>query len=67
MTLQNNNGNAYPVPFVWSNECESRNGSGTLQADWQSPVIGPVSDQCPTLIDLQGPASGQITLRYFGN
>lgn len=67
MMIQNNNGDAYPVPFEWSNECESRSGSGTLEADWQSPVIGPVSDQCPTLIDLQGPAGGQVTLRYFGS
>ena len=66
MTLQNNDGGAYPIPFEWSNACESRSGSGTFVADWQSPVIGPVSDQCPTLIDLQGPSGGQVTLRYFG-
>jgi hypothetical protein len=67
MMLQNNGGNAYPVPFGWSNVCQSRSGSGSFQTDWQSPVIGPVSDKCPTLIDLQGPSGGQITLRYFAN
>ncbi len=67
MVLQNSDGNAYPIPFEWSNACESRSGSGTFGADWQSPVIGPVSAQCPTLIDLQGPSGGQVTLRYFGN
>ncbi len=66
MALQNNNADAYPIPFEWSNACESRSGSGTFEADWQSLVIGPVSDQCPTLIDLQGPSGGQVALRYFG-
>jgi|GEM_PF-1480630 len=67
MMLQNNSGNAYPIPIQWSNACASRSGSGTFAAEWQSLVIGPVSDQCPTLIDLQGPSGGQVTLRYFGS
>ncbi len=67
MTLQSNNGDAYPVPFGWSNACEGASGTDTFEADWQSSVLGPVSDQCPTLINLQGPSGGQVTLRYFGN
>jgi hypothetical protein len=66
MMLQSSGGNAYPIPFEWRNACTSRSGSGTFSADWQSPVFGPVSAQCPTLIDLQGPSGGQVTLRYFG-
>lgn len=67
MTLQSNSGTAYPIPLEWSNACTSSSGSGTLAADWQGLVIGPVSAQCATLIDLRGTAGGQVTLRYFGN
>ena len=64
--LQNAGGNAYPSPLAWSQACTSQSGSGSFLADWQSLVFGPVSAQCATLIDLQGPAGGLVTLRYYG-
>ena len=67
MTLQNNGGGAYPVPFTWSNACTGANGSGTFTTDWQSSTFGPTSAQCATLIDLLGPTGGQLTLRYYAN
>lgn len=66
MMLQNAGGNAYPIPLAWSQACTSQSGSGSFLADWQSLVFGPVSAQCATLIDLQGPAGGLVTLRYYG-
>ena len=66
MVLQNTTGETYPVPFTWSNACESSSGSGSFETDWGRLVVGPTSDQCPTLVDLQGPPGGEITIRYFG-
>jgi hypothetical protein len=44
----------------------SASGTGTYTANWQSKYFGPTSASCATLIDLQGPGSGNVTLRYYG-
>ncbi len=66
MLLQNMSPGNYPVPFTWSNACSGGAGNGTYTADWQSKSLAPTSSNCAVLIQLQGSASGHITLRYFG-
>ena len=55
----------YPVPFAWSNSCGVSSGSGAFAASWQGRSLPAVSSSCATIIDLQGPGSGSITLRYW--
>ncbi len=66
MQLQSTTPGGYSVPFTWTNSCTGAGGSAVFTADWQSYVLSPTSDACATLIDLQGEATGSITLRYFG-
>lgn len=67
LQLQSLDGGSYPVPYTWSNSCAGGSGTGTFTGDWQSNVFGPTSDQCTTLIDLQGTSGGTVSLRYYGN
>ena len=67
MLLQNPSPGTYPVPFEWENACSGQNGAQTITGDWQNHILEGTSDQCATLIDLQGDGSGTITLRYYGN
>lgn len=64
MLLQTTAGGTYPVPFVWTNTCTGGSGSGQFYGSWGSQSFGPVSDDCATLIELQG-AGGNVTLRYW--
>jgi hypothetical protein len=67
MMLQNTAPGAYPVPFTWSNSCAQASGAETFTGDWQSKYLGPISDQCATIIDFQGTGGGTITVRYYAN
>lgn len=65
MQLQPNDG-TYPVPFEWSNTCSDAGGADIFSHDWDNRFIGPTSEECGTLISLNGSGDGNITLRYYG-
>lgn len=56
----------YPIPYTWTNTCSSGAGSGTVNANWQSEFLNPTSNNCATVIDLNGAAGGSLKLRYYG-
>jgi hypothetical protein len=66
MQLQVQSPGVYPAPFTWSNACNGTSGSSTFTADWQSRIIGPVSENCATLISFTGNGAGNIRLVYTG-
>jgi hypothetical protein len=66
LRLQPSEGSVYPIPFTWSNQCQSVQGSSELTIDWQESVLSPTDEGCPTLINLQGSGTGTVTLRYYG-
>jgi hypothetical protein len=66
MSLQNSAPGDYPVPFEWENTCSGSSGNDVITGDWQNHVLSTTSDQCATLIDLQGNGGGTITLGYYG-
>ncbi len=65
MQLQPDQG-TYPVPFDWTNICSESSGNATFNNNWDNRFIGPVSEDCATLILLHGSGAGNITLRYYG-
>ncbi|HMA94882.1 MAG TPA: hypothetical protein VKP30_19460, partial [Polyangiaceae bacterium] len=68
MNLMSGAGGQYPIPFVWANICPngSSTSGGTFTADWQSTDLGPIDGACPTVIDLRGDGSSNVSLRYYG-
>lgn len=68
MNLANGGGGPYPIPFVWKHICpDSTSASGgTITADWEAHLLEPISSACPTVIDLRGDGSSNISLRYYG-
>ena len=66
MNLMNPDGSNYPIPFTWENTCSGGSGEGSFTANWQSQYLTPTSDECPTVINLLGNGSSDITLQYFG-
>jgi hypothetical protein len=62
--MLNNWGSDYSFTYTWSNSCTGNSGSGTLDNNWDTQIFGPVSEDCATLIDLQGAGSGTIWLWY---
>jgi spore coat protein CotH len=67
MKFQNPSGNLYPVPFTWTNACSGGNGSSVFNANWNDKWFNNINSTCATVIDLQGPAGGLITLRYWAD
>lgn len=65
MTLQTQNGGTFPVPFSWRSECTGSSGTGLFTGFWQSRILDITSENCPTLIQLQG-AGGPVKLVYYG-
>lgn len=66
MYLRTDSGGTYPVPFVWENACSGASGEGTLTGPYTTVELGDVSDECATLIDLDGPADSRVQL-YWQN
>jgi hypothetical protein len=65
MQLQVQSPGSYPAPFTWSNSCNGTSGSNSFTGDWQSRIIGPVSQNCATLISFTGGSSGNVRLVYY--
>lgn len=63
--LQTGSTGTYPVPFTWTSTCTSSSGGGYFDGAWQSQVFGSTSNQCPTLIQLEGDGS-DVSLIYYG-
>ena len=66
MMLQTTSPGTYPVPFSWSSDCTGSSGTGIFTGDWQNQFLSITDNDCATVIDLQGTASGTVRLRYFG-
>jgi hypothetical protein len=68
MNLLNGGGGQYPIPFVWTQICpdSTSTSGGTITADWEAHLLDPISSACPTVIDLRGEGSSNISLRYYG-
>jgi len=65
--LQAGEGNGFPVTVRVVNSCTGLDQRLTFTTPWQQQVAGSTSEECPTLLDLEGTSSSQtIVLRYFG-
>lgn len=64
--LQTTAGGTFPVPFSFTSSCTNVAGVRTFTGSWQSQTFGPTSVACPTLIQLQGSGTGNVSLVYYG-
>lgn len=58
-------GEDFPITFTWEN-C---NGAGDVEEfthNWQSVYLKDISAECPTVINLQGSGTEDVTLTYYG-
>lgn len=67
MALQSQGNGTYPVTVTWSNSCANSSGSITISADWQHLTIGPINDDCATLLSFSSSRSGSFGLKYQAN
>jgi hypothetical protein len=68
MNLLNGGGGRYPIPFVFSNMCPDGGftSGGTITADWETHLVGPITSPCPTVFDLRGDGTSNVILYYYG-
>lgn len=66
LSLQVSGGGAYPLSVRVFNACSELAQTLTFTADWQQLLTGPTNADCPTLIDLKGTASANVTFVYYG-
>jgi hypothetical protein len=65
MELQSQWGGTFPVPFTWTSSCTYSEGVEQFTGSWQGKLLSTTSEDCPTLIQLQG-EGGDVRLTYYG-
>jgi hypothetical protein len=66
LTLQAGTGDSFPIPHLWINSGSGSSGEGEFTGEWQEYFLGPVSEDCATLVQLQGEGGGNVKLTCFG-